>query len=126
MSDQMLERESASLVSNDTGNRVLVQLVKLGEARTVSDDGGRTQYREAIDSVVLADKVLVRSSHGGPMIGHADMSTYDANPDPTIELVIAPTAAGSDSLALIRSGALDAVSVEFVPDPGTFHTDRTN
>lgn len=108
----VLVRESAELIHGD-GRTVVVQLARWGEPRLVSDGG--PSYREAFDSLVLADRVAVVDRHNGATIGHADIASYRAQPEPTIDLHIAETAAGNDTLALIRNGTLDAVSVEFHP-----------
>jgi len=116
-----LHRESADIMAGD-GRTVTVQLAEWGEPRTVSDDG-RTTYREAFDSMEPAGKIRVKSSHGGDLIGHAVADSYSPDPQPTIDLHLAETAAGNDTLALIRSGAIDAVSVEFQPSPSDFEAD---
>jgi phage head maturation protease len=118
-SPNLLLRASSDLVAGD-GRTVTVQLAEWGEARTVSDDGGATSYREAFDSLETATKMRVKSAHGGDLVGHADATTYSPNPQPTIDMVIAETTAGNDALALIRSGAIDAVSVEFVPSANDY------
>jgi hypothetical protein len=115
MSDDLgpiLVRESAELIHGD-GRTVVVQLARWGEPRLVSDGGAA--YREAFDSIKLADRVAVVDRHNGQTIGHADVSSYRALPEPTIDLHIAETTAGNDTLALIRNGTLDSVSVEFHP-----------
>ena len=111
----MLLRESSELIHGD-GRTVVVQLAKWGEPRTVSDDGV-TSYREAFDSLEMADRVRVVTTHGdrGETIGHADVTSYRSLPEPTIDLHIAETAAGNDMLALIKNRTIDAVSVEFHP-----------
>jgi len=108
-----LIRESAELIHGD-GRTVVVQLAKWGEPRTVSDDG-RTTYREAFESIDLADRVRVVDQHYGDTIGHADVTSYRADPEPTIDLHIAETSRGDDVLALIRNGTIEGVSVEFRP-----------
>ena len=113
-----LHRESADIVAGE-GRTVTVQLAEWGEPRTVSDDG-KTTYREAFESMEPADKVRVKSSHGGELIGHAVKDSYSPSPQPTIDLHLAETVAGNDTLALIRSGAIDAVSVEFQPSPDDY------
>ena len=113
-----LHRESADIVAGD-GRTVTVQLAEWGQPRTVSDDG-KTTYREAFESMEPAAKVRVKSSHGGDLIGHAVADSYSAEPQPTIDLHLAETAAGNDTLALIQSGAIDAVSVEFQPSAADY------
>ena len=117
----MLTRESSDLVAGD-GRTVTVQLAEWGEPRTVSDDG-RTEYLEAFDSMDPAGKIRVKSAHDGDLIGHAVADSYSPEPQPTIDLHLAETAAGNDTLALIRSGAIDAVSVEFVPSGDDYERD---
>ena len=113
-----LHRESADIVAGD-GRTVTVQLAEWGEPRTVSDDG-KTTYREAFESMEPAAKLRVKSSHDGELIGHAVADSYSAEPQPTIDLHLAETAAGNDTLALIQSGAIDAVSVEFQPSEADY------
>ena len=117
----MLHRESTDIVAGD-GRTVVVQLAEWGQPRNVSDANG-VKYREAFESMEPAPKVRVKSSHGGDLIGHAVADSYRPDPQPTIELHIAETAAGDDALALIRSGTVDAVSVEFVPGAGDYTAD---
>jgi len=113
MTTEILVRESAELIHGD-GRTVVVQLAKWGEPRTVSDDG-TTTYREAFESFELADRVRVVDQHFGETIGHADIASYRAEPEPTIDLHIAETARGDDVLALVRNGTIEGVSVEFRP-----------
>ena len=115
----LLHRQSADIVASDPeeGNIVVVQLAELGEVRNVRDRVGR-EYREVFDSLEMFDRVHVKDIHHGNVIGHADVNSYRNDPQPTIDLHVADSAAGLDAMALVRNGSTESVSVEFEPGPG--------
>lgn len=119
MDHELLTRESTDVIADDATNTVVVQLAEYGKIRNVTDMGPRgvVRYRETIRSVKPDDRVTVRDVHHGALIGHAEPSSFRESPDPTIDLTIADTSAGRDLLALVRSGSVDSVSMEFAPSP---------
>lgn len=95
---------------------VTVRLCRWNDPRPVVDDG--IAYREQYEpgSVELAPRVHVADMHTGTLIGRALPDTLtDDGVGPTVDLVIARTAAGNDVLAQIDAGVLDSVSIEFEP-----------
>ena len=115
----MLYREMSPVLGHDDDTRtVTVQLCQWDETRTVSDADG-LPYRErfAHGSVHLADTgVHVVDHHNGTLIGRALPDTFrDGDSGPVVDLAVANTAAGSDTLELLRSGVVDSVSVEYDP-----------
>jgi len=115
----MLTREESTVVSVDTETRrATVRLCRWNEPRDVSDSPGGRVYREAYPpgSLDLAANVQVVNRHGGDLIGRADPATFtDTDDGPTVELVLARTAAGNDTLALIDAGVIRSVSMELEP-----------
>ena len=116
MDDSTFTRAAADFVADDDHNTVVVQLAEYGTPRPVNDGAG--VYREQFDSMVMADRVSVKDSHGGVIVGHADPATFRESPNPTVDLTIADTSAGRDLMALVRSGSINDVSVEFSPKTG--------
>ena len=112
---ELLHRSSSDIIADDEGNTVVVQLAQYGDVREVSDGGPR--YRETFRSMHLSDRVHVLDAHGGKVIGHADVTSWRADPQPTVDVKIADTSAGRDLLALVRNGTIGNVSVEFAPSP---------
>ena len=112
-----LHRETAVRPGTEP-RRVIVQLAEYGETRTVSDGPGMPRYREQFESVRPADRFHVKDSHGGVLIGHGDPATFRETPNPEIEMTIADTSAGRDILALVESGTINSVSMEFDPSSG--------
>ena len=112
----ILTRAAAEFVADDDHNTVVVQLAEYGTPRPVNDGAG--MYREQFDSMTMAERVMVKDSHGGVIVGHADPATFRESPNPTVDLTIADTSAGRDLMALVRSGSINDVSVEFSPKTG--------
>jgi len=134
MDHDLLTRDTTDLVADDDSNTVVVQLAQYGKVRSVTDMSptGVLRYRETIRSVKPAERITVRDVHHGNLIGHAEPTSFRESPDPTIDLTIADTTAGRDLLALVRSGSVDSVSMEFMPNPadrpdndGVVHRDVT-
>jgi phage head maturation protease len=116
---ELITRETDSpVVGVDTETRrVTVRLCRWNEPREVNDGPG-ARYREAYPpgSLELAPDVHVVDRHRGDLIGRADPATFTNGADgPTVQLVLARTAAGNDTLALIEAGVIRAVSMELEP-----------
>ncbi|MDG1266053.1 MAG: hypothetical protein P8O03_06980, partial [Ilumatobacter sp.] len=109
-------RAATEFVADDDTNTVVVQLAEYGTPRPVNDGAGT--YREQFDSMTMADRVMVKDSHAGVIIGHADPASFRESPNPTVDLTIADTTAGRDLMALVRAGSIADVSVEFSPKSG--------
>ena len=115
----------AAIQSTDTDTRtVTVRLLEWNEPRDVTD-ADRVQYREqwSPGSLTLPDDVHVKDEHGGEIIGRAIPASYnDDGTGPTLDLVLANTSRGLDTLALIDAGVIRAVSIEAQPiePPATF------
>lgn len=114
---ELVFRSDAAPVVAVNGRRVTVRLCRWNEPRTVTDPPNR-RYREvhAAGSIELADDVHVVDRHHGTLIGRADPTSFvDAGDGPTVDLVLAHTAAGDDTLALIDAGVIRSVSMELEP-----------
>lgn len=108
---------AAQVAELDTSTRtVVVQLCAWNEPRPVADAGHHYREAWAPGSLHLAERTHVVSEHGGDLIGRAG-DLKDTTDGPTVQLHIAHTRAGDDALALIDAGVVDAVSMEFLPDP---------
>lgn len=84
----------------------------------IADVDGR--YREQFDrgNLAMADRVPVWDQHHGTVIGRALPDTFTETDDgPTVDVVLADTAAAGDVLALYRAGVIDSVSMEYAPGP---------
>ena len=112
-----LHREApVEVVDHDVDARtVTVRLCRWNDPREVVDPDG-TRYREQYPpgSLELAGNVHVADRHEGSLIGRALPDTFDpaAADGPTVELRIAHTIAGNDTLALIDAGVHRSVSME--------------
>jgi len=121
----MLLRESATLTADTAARTITARLCNYDEPRFVHVKDGQFTETFRRGSVRLADRVHVTDDHTGNLIGRATSMVEDDS-GPTVTLAIAPTAAGNDLLALVDSGILDSVSMEFDPDGGDEWTaDRT-
>lgn len=122
-------RRSAPITATDTGARTItVQLCAWDEPRMVTDPW-RAPYQEihARGSLVPADPLPVYDAHLGQLIGHMDAPTdAGAGPVTTLHLAVGHRAA-DDVLALVANRTLNAVSMEFQPDPSgeVWSSDRT-
>lgn len=118
MTELLLRDHQAPVQSVDVDARtVTVRLVRWNDVRPVTDDG-RTQYREAYapGSLELADDIHVMDRHHGELIGRGDpTSLADTADGPTLELTLANTARGQDTLALLDAGVIRSVSLEVEP-----------
>lgn len=121
----MLHRETATITADTAGRTITARLCNYDEPRPVAvADGMFTETFER-GSVSLADRVHVTDAHTGNLVGRATAMGEDDH-GPTVTLAIAPTAAGSDLLALVDAGIIDSVSMEFDPGDGDeWSADRT-
>ncbi len=112
----MIFTREATVTADADGRTVTVQLLTYDDPREVDD--GEGQYRESFlpGSLELADRVVVRSQHGGDTIGHADTDTFDPAV-PSIELRLADDEHDEARRlrSLIRNGTIGDVSIEFEP-----------
>src|SRR5262245_53996767 len=118
MADLNVAHRPAEIVSHDAkARRLVVRLLRWNDARVVSDPW-RSPYRErfARDSLTYSDRLYVLDRHEGSLIGRMDRPT-EGGDGPVAVVHIAPTSAGSDLLALVDAGVIDAVSIEFLADP---------
>jgi hypothetical protein len=106
-----------------TGRTVLVQLVAWNTPETVSDDGGRTFYREQyLRSSILFDPdgepVYAYDEHFTEPVGRVTEVT-DTDVGAYATVVIADTVGGRELLGKVDPsvGIIDAVSIEFDDDP---------
>lgn len=113
-----LRERRATVVDHDTEARtVTVRLCRWDEIRDVTDADGR-QFREVFPrgSLEPMPDIHAVTEHNGTLIGRADVDTFaDDGTGPTIEVRMARTAAGTDTLELIDAGVIRSVSMEFDP-----------
>jgi hypothetical protein len=116
---EWLTREAdVAVVDHDVeGRTVTVRLCRWDDPRDVVDpDGSRYREQYPSGSLELAANVHVADRHEGSLIGRALPDTFDQGTDgPTVELRIAHTIAGNDTLALIDAGVHRSVSMELEP-----------
>ena len=101
------------------GRTVEVRLVAWNTPADVSDDGGRTWYREQFTRGGLtpgADRLLVRNEHTGAVVGRVREIT-DRPDGAYAQVRVADTGDGRDLLALLDEDVVEHVSIEFDDDP---------
>jgi hypothetical protein len=106
-------------VDVDAGRRFTVRLCRWSTpSEWIADTDGR--YREQFDrgNLAIADRVPVWDQHHGTVIGRALPDTFAEHDDgPTVDVVLAATAAADDVIALYAAGVIDSVSMEYAPGP---------
>lgn len=125
MPDDLLHLASGVIAAHDTDRRTItVRLCRWNQTRPVQHPDGTVQL-ERIErgGIELARDIHVHDRHDGALIGRALPDTYTDTADgPTIDLAIAPTAAGNDLMAQVDAGVITSVSMELEllearPDP---------
>jgi hypothetical protein len=121
-----VDLDTVDTATDETGARTITARVcRWMDPRPVRDrDGPAYVEQHAPGSLHLARAVHVRAphledqeDHRGQLIGDVtDLS--DGDDGPTITIRVAPTSAGVDTLRLIDTGIVRAVSMEYAPDPG--------
>ena len=104
-----------------TARTVTVRLCRWSDPRDVVERDG-TAYREqhAPGSIDVAGDCHVVDHHHGVLIGRADpASLVDDGDGPVVDLRVARTAAGTDTLELLDAGVIRSVSMEFEPRDAT-------
>jgi len=117
----------APIVRADPDRRTItVQLCAWSTPADVVEEDG-TRYREQYEpgALELAPAVHVVDRHHGSLIGRADPDTFDPA-GPTVDLIVAPTAAGRDAMALVDAGVIRSVSIEIEDVPGGATVDRAS
>lgn len=120
----MLHRESATLTADVAARTITARLCNYDEARDITVADGRFRETFQRGSISLADRAHVTDQHTGNLVGRVrELADDDTGPVATLD--IAPTAAGTDLLALVDAGILDSVSMEFDPLDDDWAADRT-
>ncbi len=124
-------RRDAPITHTDAATRTITaRLVRYNDPHPVVDatPSGMHRYREtfAPESIQPTDRMHVVDVHDGNLVGHI-AATRDEPDGFYGDLVVADTTHGRDLMALVDSGAIGHVSMEFAPatDGEVWSADRS-